>query len=130
MRKKSMARKFATLVESMPPARKIRIRKRTKSMLREIRLQELRQTRQISQEALASMLGSKQAAVSKFERRDDWYLSTLRTYVEALGGKLELRARFADEEFAILENGDSSTTTKPAKRTASKTARSKNARKR
>lgn len=59
-------------------------------------LQELREQRKISQVALASMLGVKQPTVSKIERREDVALSTLRRYVEALGGELHVTARFSD----------------------------------
>ena len=63
---------------------------------REMALQELRQARKLTQEALAEALGSKQALVSKLERRTDWYVSSLRRFVEALGWELEIVARFPD----------------------------------
>jgi transcriptional regulator with XRE-family HTH domain len=107
-----MAKTFSTLREAMSPAAQKRVKSRTRSMLREIRLQELRQTRQVSQEALASVLGSTQAGVSKLERRNDLYLSSLREYIEALGGTLELRARFPDGEFALQNLGELSDATR------------------
>ncbi len=62
----------------------------------EMTLQELRKARDRSQEATAEALGLKQAAVSRLENRDDMRISTLRQYVEALGGDLEFYARFKE----------------------------------
>lgn len=64
---------------------------------------KLRQARQQTQVALAERLDVPQTAISRMERRTDLLLSTLRGYVEGLGGKLELRAVFPDGEF-ILES--------------------------
>lgn len=64
-------------------------------------LQELREHRNVSQVALATKLGIRQPTVSKIERREDVALSTLRRYVEALGGTLQITARFPDYEFEI-----------------------------
>ena len=55
----------------------------------------------MTQVQVAQTLGSSQANISKIERRDDLYLSTLSEYVEALGGRLELRAVFPDEVIMI-----------------------------
>lgn len=57
-------------------------------------LQELRRVRRVSQEVLAHTLGAKQPSVSRIERQEDMHVSTLRKYIEALGGRLELVARF------------------------------------
>ncbi|HEX3364574.1 hypothetical protein [Phenylobacterium sp.] len=51
-----------------------------------------------SQTAIAASLGMDQAGVSRLEKRDDWKLSTLRDYVAAMGGVLELRVRFPSFE--------------------------------
>jgi transcriptional regulator with XRE-family HTH domain len=59
-------------------------------------LQELRKRRNVSQVALASRLAVRQPTVSKIERREDVSLSTLRRYVLALGGVLQVTARFPD----------------------------------
>jgi signal transduction histidine kinase len=62
---------------------------------------KLRLARQQTQVALAERLDIPQTAVSRMERRTDLLLSTMRSYVEALGGKLELRAIFPDGEFVL-----------------------------
>ena len=64
-------------------------------------LVELRRQLNLTQEALATALGTSQASVSKLERRSDIYLSSLRRYVEALGGELEITARFPDGEIRL-----------------------------
>jgi transcriptional regulator with XRE-family HTH domain len=59
-------------------------------------LREIRKAREYSQITLAEILGMAQGDLSKFERRTDAYLSTIRRYVEAMGGTLELIATFPD----------------------------------
>ncbi|HEY7387377.1 MAG TPA: XRE family transcriptional regulator [Bryobacteraceae bacterium] len=62
----------------------------------ELPLVELRAARELTQQNLAEVLGVNQAAVSKLERRTDMYVSTLARFIEAMGGKLEIRAVFPD----------------------------------
>jgi hypothetical protein len=62
-----------------------------------LNLHQLRSGRQITQVELASRLGKSQGNVSELERRNDVYLSSLREYVEALGGRLEVTAVFDDD---------------------------------
>lgn len=64
-------------------------------------LADLRQSRQVTQVQLAEQLGISQGNVSRLEARSDVYLSTLRGYVEALGGHLEIAAVFADERVTV-----------------------------
>jgi len=64
-------------------------------------LAELRKHRNVTQVQLADALGISQGNVSQFERRRELYLSTLREYVEALGGRLELAAVFPDERVPL-----------------------------
>lgn len=66
-----------------------------------IALQELRKSRGVTQVGLATTLGRSQASISELERRDDVYLSSLREYVRALGGELEVAAIFDDERMPI-----------------------------
>ena len=72
--------------------RQERIRARAAELSREIEgLKALRQLANRSQEQIAQSLGIKQPSVLKIERQTDLYLSTLRRFVEAAGGTLELR---------------------------------------
>ncbi len=59
-------------------------------------LREIRKAREYSQVTLAEVLGMNQGDLSKLERRSDAYLSTIRRYIEAMGGTLELIATFPD----------------------------------
>ena len=82
---------------SLPKKRRAVIRARAVELLaEEMPLQELRKARDHSQETTAEALGLKQAAVSRLEHRDDMRISTLREYVQALGGELECYARFTE----------------------------------
>lgn len=64
-------------------------------------LRTMRELRGLSQEVLAAHLGIRQAAISKIEGRNEVLLSSLREVTEALGGRLEVRARFPDCELSL-----------------------------
>ena len=96
-----MATKWRTIREKMDPERQEQIRKRTEELLAELPLQELRQARALSQQELAEVLGLNQATVSKLERRTDMYLSSLRRFIEAMGGELEISANFPEGKVRI-----------------------------
>jgi len=87
-----MARTLEDVMAAMPEERRARIEARAAEQLREIEgLKALRKLAQRSQEQIAQSLGVKQPSVLKIERQADLYLSTLRRFVEAAGGMLELR---------------------------------------
>lgn len=97
----TMAKKFGTIYNRMPPDSRARVEARVDEALAEMPLHELREARQLTQQQLAKELKSGQAAVSKLERRADTYVSTLRRFVEAMGGELEIVARFPDGDVRI-----------------------------
>jgi transcriptional regulator with XRE-family HTH domain len=66
----------------------------------------LRQARSLTQVQLAKALGVSQAQVSRIENQADLYLSTLSSYVEAMGGELELRVIFGDGRWSTIELED------------------------
>jgi transcriptional regulator with XRE-family HTH domain len=68
-------------------------------------LGRLRESRAVTQRALADKLAVSQANISRIEHEEDVYISTLRSYVEALGGRLELRAVFDDGTIDIAADG-------------------------
>lgn len=68
-------------------------------------LGELRRARGLTQAALARTLDKSQPDISRVEREADLLLSTLRSYVEAMGGELELVARFPGSPPVELEIG-------------------------
>jgi len=97
-------RPFSELTKHFSLERKARIEAETNKMREEMTLQELRESLHIQQGELGEMLGIKQAAVSRMERRNDMYLSSLRKAVEAMGGELVVIARFENAE-VCLNNG-------------------------
>ncbi len=79
----------------LPSARLTRIAARTATLIAEEKsLRDLRRARTLTQKHLAKKLGIGQESVSRLESRSDMMLSTLRNYVEAMGGKLNLVAEF------------------------------------
>jgi transcriptional regulator with XRE-family HTH domain len=87
----------------MPAARQQRIEKRFQKSLAAMPLDQLRKAQQMTQLRLAEVLGINQGEVSKIEHRSDIRVSTLADYVEAIGGRLEIRAVFKDREVRISQ---------------------------
>lgn len=96
-----MANKLSDLKAELSPERLERIEKRKEELLMELELRELRKALNVTQQQLAERLGVEQSSVSRAERRRDLLVSTLRSIVEAMGGELEVRARFPDAEVSI-----------------------------
>jgi len=96
-----MAKKFSELAAKMSPERRARIEKEVKKTLTEMRLEELRNARGLSQKMLAEALHIQQPAIAKLEKRTDMYISTLRSHIRAMGGDLEVIARFPDGDVRI-----------------------------
>jgi transcriptional regulator with XRE-family HTH domain len=85
------------IISALPPEDRARISARAEQLIgQEMALQHLRKARCLTQESMANMLGIGQESVSKLESRSDLLLSTLRSYVEAMGGSLCLVAKFPD----------------------------------
>ena len=91
-----MAKKFSELEAKMSPASRARANAKFPALLEEMPLHELRRARGLSQKALAEVLHVEQPAIAKLERRADMYISSLRAHIEAMGGELEIIARFPD----------------------------------
>lgn len=96
-----MAKPFKHLTKKMSVTSQAKIKEKTKQMLQDMPLQELRQALHMSQEKLAEILSTKQANISRMERRTDMFISTLRSYIEAMGGKLDIIARFPEGDIHI-----------------------------
>ncbi len=96
-----MARKFAPLEAKMSAGAIARSDARYREMVAEMPLHELRRARGISQEKLAKELHIKQPNVAKLEKRTDIYISTLRSAIEAMGGTLDIVARFPEGSVKI-----------------------------
>lgn len=99
-------RPFKELTKNFSEQRKKRVAERVVALKGEMPLAELRQARERSQEELARALKVNQPAVAKLERRADMYVSNLRRYIEALGGSLEITAKFPDGNVTITNFSD------------------------
>lgn len=102
-----MAKTLEEKLASLPPLRRAKIAARTEELIAEEKsLGELRRARALTQKSLARKLGIGQESISKLESRGDLMLSTLRNYVEAMGGKLDLIARFPNSPPVSLSGFD------------------------
>lgn len=92
-----MARSLDAVIAALPAEEQAAIAQETARLIaEELTLRELRKARAVSQRTVGAALNVNQAAVSKIERRADMYISTLRAYIEAMGGELDIIARFPD----------------------------------
>jgi transcriptional regulator with XRE-family HTH domain len=96
-----MSRSYRQLADKMDPKIRAEAEQRARQELRRMALHDLRQARNYTQEQLAQVLKTKQAGVSRMEKSADMYVSTLRRFIEAMGGRLQIMATFPDGEFAI-----------------------------
>ncbi len=92
-----MSIKLDDYIKKLPKKSQDKINNRANILLaEEATLQELRKALLCSQENIAQKLHINQAAVSKLERRSDMYISTLRSFIESMGGSLQIIAQFPD----------------------------------
>lgn len=98
--------KWSEIKLKMPAEEKEAIEARARQMLAEMPLEELRAARHMTQVQMAKLMQTTQGSVSKIEKRTDMYVSTLASFIEAMGGKLEIRAVFPDGEVKISQFQD------------------------
>jgi ribosome-binding protein aMBF1 (putative translation factor) len=122
-----MARNFKELRKKMSPQARARSEAAAKKMIREFPLAELRNAQNITQVELARRLKIDQSAVSKIEHRADMYLSTLSDVIRAMGGHLEINARFPGGDVHVLTLGPSSAGRPTSDRQAAPKSRPRNA---
>lgn len=90
-----MPTKLSDKIKSLPPARQKKIEERTEELMaEEMSLRELRKAHHLAQDQVAEALGIGQDGISRLEKRSDLLISTLRSYIEAMGGNLSLIAEF------------------------------------
>jgi DNA-binding XRE family transcriptional regulator len=99
------AKNWREVRRTLSPEREAKIEARVKAELARLPLAEVRKARALTQTRLAEILRVNQAAISKMEQRTDMYLSTLRSYIEAMGGSLEVRAVFPEAEILLEHIG-------------------------
>jgi DNA-binding transcriptional regulator YiaG len=92
---------FATLRNQMSAVSRKRADLLTDELRITMNLGELRRARQLSQDEIAQVLHVTQASVAKIERRADIYVSTMRRFIEAMGGELIVTAKFPDRSIPI-----------------------------
>lgn len=98
-----MAKSFNELRDKMSPERQKKAKKKAIKMLQEMQLNELRRAQEFTQEQLAELLETKQAGLSRLESQTDMYISTLKRYIEAMGGELDIVARFPSGDVSISQ---------------------------
>lgn len=99
-----MSKTLDEVINSLSPERRARVEARGRELIREeMTLQALRKQLELTQEGMAERLEIRQANVSKVEKRSDMLISTLRSYVEAMGGTLELVAHMPGRGPVTLE---------------------------
>ena len=102
------------IIAKMPVARRAKIEARARELIaEEVALQHLRKARKLTQERMAELLGVGQDSVSRIENRSDLLLSTLRSYVEAMGGSLKLVVEFPDSVAVLSSLGEAENGSKP-----------------
>ena len=101
-----MAKSFDELVQRTTTKKtRAKAARRTQELLGELLLSEVRQLTGKSQQEVAELLGMKQPSLSKLEKQTDMQISTLRKIVKALGGELEVLARFPKGTVKIADPG-------------------------
>jgi transcriptional regulator with XRE-family HTH domain len=102
------------IVKKLPAERRAKIAARAGALIgEEIALRHLRKAQRLTQERMAQLLGIGQDSVSRLESRSDLLLSTLKSYVEAMGGSLKLVVEFPDSVAVLSSLGEAGDAKKP-----------------
>ena len=96
-----MSKPFRKLLEKMTPERRERIEIKKTLLKNDMALKELRLALRLTKEDLENSLHLNQAAISKFERQSDIYISTLRKILSVMGADLKIIAHFPDGDVVI-----------------------------
>ena len=96
-----MAKKLDDLIASLPKDRQARVQARVMELTT---LKDLRLAAQQTHVQMAAALGVRQDTISRLEKRSDMLLSTMRQYVESMGGQLELVAKFPDRPPVVINH--------------------------
>jgi len=104
-------------MNELPKARQAKVRARAKELMEEeYSLQALRALQKKTQKQVAKQLGITQDNVSRLENRSDILLSTLRHYIEAIGGELDIQVKLPDKKSVKLDTIFGLTTEKSSKK--------------
>jgi DNA-binding XRE family transcriptional regulator len=97
-----MARNYTELQAKINPASLADNRERVRNEIQRMALEELRNAKQLTQADMAEMLDVPQSSISRIEQRTDMYLSTLRNYIQAMGGMLQIQAVFPEGGAVVI----------------------------
>jgi transcriptional regulator with XRE-family HTH domain len=110
------------IIGGLAPARRAKIEGRARQLIgEEMAFRQLRKARRLTQVQIARALNMGQDSVSKLENRSDFLLSTLRSYIEAMGGRLNITAEFKEGTAVLFDLSSMQvleTPKKPARRAA------------
>jgi transcriptional regulator with XRE-family HTH domain len=112
--------KWSELEATMSPESRAKIDARVRQTMSRLRLSDIREAVGHTQVAIAAKLKLGQASVSKIESAADMYLSTLRRYIEALGGELVVSAQFPEGTVVPIDSLSSTTKARKKRATAKK----------
>ncbi|MGA7857001.1 MAG: helix-turn-helix domain-containing protein [Terracidiphilus sp.] len=114
------------ILQSLPEERRQRIEQRAAELIaEELNLREVRRLRKLTQARLSKKLKIGQEGVSRIEKRTDLYISTLRSYVEGVGGRLKLVVELPDRPPVILAGLGETNSGKKTKKRAAKGTKSR-----
>ncbi len=114
------------ILRALPEDRRQGIEARTAELIaEELNLRELRRLRKLTQARLSKKLKIGQEGVSRIEKRSDLYISTLRSYVEGVGGKLSLIVELPDQPPVILAGLGDKVSSKNTKKKAKSAPKSR-----
>jgi transcriptional regulator with XRE-family HTH domain len=112
------------IIADLPAKRRAKVTAQTQKLIaEETALRHLRRARDLTQQSMATLLHIDQAGVSKIESRSDMLLSTLRTYVNAMGGSLRLLAEFPDGVVEVSSLGEAFNTTRSSAKRSKRDAK-------
>ena len=98
-----MATTLKDKMDALSPARRRKVEARSATLVaEELSLRDLRHAHELTQQDVGESLGIGQEGVSRLEKRTDLLISTLRGYVEAMGGNLRLTAEFPNRPPIVL----------------------------
>jgi DNA-binding XRE family transcriptional regulator len=100
-RMNAMAKNWKDIRRTHSPEVEAEIARRVREAAGVMTLYQLREARSLTQVNLAKVLNINQGAVSKMEKRTDMYVSTLRNFIQAMGGQLQVKAIFPEGEIQI-----------------------------
>lgn len=97
---------FKNLTSKLTPEQRAKVDAAKTRLRGEMTLAELRQARQLTQKTIGATLQVGQPAIAKIEKRTDMYVGNLRRFVEAMGGEMEIVARFTEGDVTITNFAD------------------------